>query len=156
MPSERFQQRTGAICLLPRGHSLGKRAEIQARDLVDTRVILLDRDTPFHHVIKRSFAEAGVSSQMVLETNRFSAASALVANGVGVSVLDPFAAFSCLKDESVLLRPFKANAKFSVDIIRAAGSSKSLLVEEFLKQVSKQRAKMEHLLHQAFLERSEG
>jgi DNA-binding transcriptional LysR family regulator len=152
MVTERFQEIPNAICLLPHGHSLARKKAIHPRDLLSTRVISMDRDTPFNHVIKRALTEAGVSSQMVLETNRSVTAWALVTQSVGVTVVNPFAAFCCHNQGNVLLRPFLAKVKFSVDIIRATGQLKSLLVEEFLGHVSKQKKIMEKRLQKAFLE----
>jgi DNA-binding transcriptional LysR family regulator len=152
MITERFQERPGAICLLPYGHKLASKKAIQPKDLLNARVISVDRDTSFQHPIKRALAEAGVSSQVVLETNRFATAWALVTQGVGVSIVDPFAAFSCYSQGNVLLRPFQAEVKFSIDIVRTAGQAKPLLVEEFLGHVSKQKKIMEKRLQKAFVE----
>ena len=150
--TERFLERPGAICLLPPGHGLASKKAIHPKDLLNVRFISVDRDTPFQHLIKRAFTEAGVSSQMVLETNRFATAWALVTRGVGVSVVDPFAAFCCHSQGSVLLRPFQADVSFSVDVVRTAGQVKPLLVEEFLGHVAKQKKIMEKRLQQAFVE----
>jgi DNA-binding transcriptional LysR family regulator len=152
MITERFQESTDAICLLPRGHRLAKKKAINASDLLNTRVISMDRDTPFNHVIKRALTKAGVSDQMVLETNRSVTAWALVTQGVGVTVVNPFAALYCHSQGNVLLRPFVVDVKFSVDIIRATGQLKSLLVGEFLGHAAKQKKIMESHLQKAFLE----
>jgi hypothetical protein len=53
-----------------------------------------------------ALTEAGVSDQMVLETNRSVTAWALVTQGVGVTVVNPFAALCCHGRGNVLLRPF--------------------------------------------------
>jgi DNA-binding transcriptional LysR family regulator len=152
MMTERFHEHHGAICLLPCGHSLASKKTIHPRDLRNARYISVDRDTPFQLLLKQAFTDAGVSSQMVLETNRFATAWALVTQGVGVSLVDPFAAFCCHSQGKVLLRPFQAEVKFSVDIVRAAGQAKPLLVEEFLGHVSKQKKNMEKHLQKAFVE----
>jgi hypothetical protein len=52
----------------------------------------------------------------------------------------------------VLLRPFQAEVKFSIDIVRTAGQAKPLLVEDFLGHVSKQKKIMEKRLQRAFVE----
>lgn len=150
--TERFQERPEAICLIPPGHKLAKKKTIHPRDLLGTRVISVDRDTPFYRQIRSALNEAGVGNQLVLETNRSITAWALVTEGVGVTLVNPFAAFSCHSQGNVLLRPFLAKVTFSVDIIRATGQKKSLLVEEFLNHVSKQKKIMDKSLQKAFLE----
>jgi DNA-binding transcriptional LysR family regulator len=152
MITERFQEIPDAVCLLPRDHNLARKKTIHPRDLLNTRVISMDRDTPFNHTIKRALTEAGVSGQMVLETNRSVTAWALVTQGVGVTVVNPFAALCCHSQGNVLLRPFLADVRFSVDIVRATGKLRSLLVEKFLDYVSKQKKIMEKRLQKAFVE----
>jgi DNA-binding transcriptional LysR family regulator len=152
MTTERFQEIQDAICLLPRGHNLARKKTIHPRDLLNSRVISMDRDTPFTHAIKRALTEAGINGQMVLETNRSVTAWALVTQGIGVTVVNPFAALCCHSQGNVLLRPFLVDVKFSVDIIRATGKLKSLLVEEFLGHVAKQKKVMEKRLQKAFVE----
>jgi DNA-binding transcriptional LysR family regulator len=152
MMTERFQERPDAICLLPHGHVLTRKKTIQPSDLRRTRVISVDRDTPFNHAIKRALTEAGVGGQLVLETNRAATAWALVTQGAGVTVVNPFAALCCHSQGNVLLRPFLVEVNFGVDVIRASGQLKSLLVEEFLSHVAKQKKVMEKRLQRAFLE----
>jgi DNA-binding transcriptional LysR family regulator len=152
MITERFQERPEAVCLLPHGHRLATKKAVGPKDLLNTRVISVDRDTPFNRLIQRALTEAGVSDQMVLETNRAVTAWALVSQGVGVTVVNPFAAFCCHSQGNVLLRPFLVEVKFSVDIIRATGQLKSLLIEKFLGHVSKQKKIMETRLRKAFVE----
>ena len=152
MMTERFQERPDAICLLPYGHVLAKKKMILPSDLRNTRVISVERDTSFNHLIKRALIEAGVSDQMVLETNRAMTAWALVTQDVGVTVVNPFAAFCCHSQGNVLLRPFKVVANYSVDVIRASSQLKSLLIEEFLGHVGRQKKVMEKRLKQAFTE----
>lgn len=152
MMTEKFQELSEAVCLIPIGHKLAQKKAIRPKDLVGTRVISVDRDTPFNRLIQSALTKAGLREQMVLETNRSVTAWALVAQGVGVTVVNPFAALFCHGQGGVLLRPLIANVTFSAELIRATGRQKSLLVEEFLTYAAKQKKNMEARLKKAFTE----
>jgi DNA-binding transcriptional LysR family regulator len=149
---KRFHDRAMAVCLIPYDHPLARKKEIKPCDLLKTPFISVDRDTPFNRAIKQALSEAGVSSRSVVETNRSVTAWALVTQGVGVAVVNPFAALCCHSQGNVLMRPFAAEVKFSVDILMAAGQLKPLLVEEFLSYATKQKKNMESHLRKAFAE----
>lgn len=152
MAIKRFQDGSTAVCLLPLGHTLARKKTIKPSDLLKTPFISVDRDTPFNRTVKQILFKAGVNDRMVVETNRSMTASALVAQGVGVAIVNPFAALSCHSQGNVLLRPFATPVKSSVDILMAAERKMPLLVDEFLNYVTKQKGDMEIRLRKAFIE----
>ena len=141
-----FQERPGAICILPPSHPLRRKKTLQATDFEGEPFISVGRDTPFRYVIDRAFADAGVNRNIIIEASHFATAYALVAEGAGVSVIDPFSTIACFRKDQVALRPFSPELKFVVNLLKPANIPLPSIAQEFLVHLSNEQKLMSELL----------
>lgn len=136
-----FQERPGAVCILPAHHPLRKKKALHAKDFADEPFISVGRDTSFRYQIERAFIDANVNRRMVFQTNHFATACALVAQGAGLTIVDPFSAQAYF-GKGVRLRPFLPEIPFRVNLIRPANRPTPVIVEEFLAQLTEDQLKL--------------
>lgn len=78
------------IAVVPPGHALASKTSVTADDLAAYPLISFSRNLPLGHLIETAFRRAGVARRIALEVNQSSVACALVRQGIGVAVIDPF------------------------------------------------------------------
>jgi len=94
-----------AVCIMPRGHHLGRHEVIEPHMLSDEPFISLGSNSPLRMRIDAQFKDAGVNRNLLLEATLASSVRRLVARGVGVGIIDPLVAMAGIGDE-VIVRPF--------------------------------------------------
>jgi DNA-binding transcriptional LysR family regulator len=98
--------RESALCVMPAGHPLAGKAAISARDLAGLPFVSFPRGTPFRFETDALFARENVERQLLTEAGTHEAVCALVAAGLGLSVVSPFSPH--LRGNSQLVfRPFR-------------------------------------------------
>jgi DNA-binding transcriptional LysR family regulator len=80
------------VCAVPPGHRLADRERIALADLVDEPMILFRRDIPFGTMIAQACQQANVELQSIVDVTRADQAMALVKGGLGLAIVDEFAA----------------------------------------------------------------
>ena len=80
------------VCAIPPGHRLAELGRIALADLVDEPMILFRRDIPFGTMVARACQQADVELQSVVDVTRADQALALVKGGLGLAIVDEFAA----------------------------------------------------------------
>jgi DNA-binding transcriptional LysR family regulator len=83
------------VAVLPAGHALLARSSLRPQDFAGEAFISLADDDPYRSAIDGLFADAGVQRQLRLQTHSAVAACALVAQGLGVTIVNPFTALAC-------------------------------------------------------------
>jgi DNA-binding transcriptional LysR family regulator len=137
-----FQETPGAICVLPPHHPLRRKKVLRAQDFVGQPFISVGRDTPFRYVIDRAFSDAGVQRNIVAEASHFATAYALAAEGVGITVIDPFSTVACFRKDSVYVRPFEPELKFVVNLLKPSNTPTPALAGEFLAHLAQEQRAM--------------
>lgn len=97
--------RTRTVCVLPPGHELASRPVIYARDLHEQAFIALSREEGRQVLVDRALRAAGARPREVVECPMATAAVAMAAQGVGVTLADAFSALPFLP--GVMLRRFE-------------------------------------------------
>jgi DNA-binding transcriptional LysR family regulator len=144
--AELFQSPFGALAILPANHHLRSKRLLQPEDFEGENFISIGRDNPFRYLIDRAFVDAGVTRNVVVEASHVATAAALVAEGAGITVLDPYTAVSCCKQESVVLRPFQPEIKFEVKLLSPSNQPVPLIVQEFLQHLGTEHNSMKKLI----------
>ncbi|MGT2477083.1 LysR family transcriptional regulator [Paraburkholderia terrae] len=93
------------MCALPPGHPLAARERIALADLEQEPMILFRRDIPFGTIIVRACQQANVELTSVVDVTRADQALALVRGGLGLAIVDEFAA----GDIDCIVRPLVEN-----------------------------------------------
>jgi len=122
---------TDCVCILPPGHDLGKQAEISVGDLADLPFISLGQETLNRFKVDAMFENAGVKRKVQIETLLSSAAASFVMEGIGVSVVDPFAG-NMVKNLGGIVRPFKPTVTFEFGVVISQSKTLSGLEQDFL------------------------
>lgn len=141
-----FQSAFGALCILPASHRLRRKKVLQPEDFEGEDFISIGRDNPFRYLIDRAFVDAGVTRNIVVEASHVATAAALVAEGAGITVLDPYTAVSCVRPKDVVLRPFQPEIKFEVKLLSPANQPIPLIVEEFLQHLGTEHNAMKRVI----------
>jgi DNA-binding transcriptional LysR family regulator len=141
-----FQSPFGALCVLPANHHLRRKKVLQPEDFEGEDFISIGRDNPFRYLIDRAFVDAGVTRNIVVEASHVATAAALVSEGAGISVLDPYTAVSCVPRENVVLRPFQPEIKFEVKLLSPSIQPVPLIVDEFLQHLDSEHNAMKKVI----------
>lgn len=120
---------TASVCVLPAGHPLGGKETIEAADIRDETFIALGREDGSRQAVERSFDDAGLRLEARFEAHFSDAACALVAEGLGVSVVDTFAAERWRG--RLIVKPFLPYVPCYVYLTRSRSHMSSLLQEQF-------------------------
>ena len=125
---------TEGVCVMPRGHVLCEKSVITPEDLRDTPLVLLGRQRTLRNELDQVFRAAHITPNVRVEVHAVSGACALVAEGIGVSIINGLLAtdFAYLPIETRPFRPMLPYAfgfAFRDDVPRSivAGSFAQLL-----------------------------
>lgn len=119
------------VAILPKGHPLAGEESITPEMLADQPFIAISRERTTHHRVMSVFAERGLPFRIVVETEFFASICGLVANGLGVSVIDPATAeeFAPL---GLVTRPFTPAVSYEFAVFHSADREPSRLARDFL------------------------
>jgi len=110
--------RSDCVCVMPLDHVLCNKAIIEAADLRDHSFIALPQQTYVGRQLGQTLADAKVRLVPRIEALASFAVCAMVAEGLGIAVTDPFtAAFS---GHRVCQRPFSPTINFGIRLIYPA------------------------------------
>jgi DNA-binding transcriptional LysR family regulator len=119
-----------AVCVLPLSHRLARRRKVHAADLDGERMVALSPDDTVRKAIDRILADAGVAPRIVVETPFSATVAALVTEGAGIGLMNPFSIDRDLRTRVAIL-PFEPAVHFRALILRPPGAADSWLVNAF-------------------------
>ena len=105
-----------SLCGRPAGHALAARDRLTPQDLKDVPFVALAHQTVTAAFVTERFSEAGITPNIVAESQPSYAACGLVAEGLGVGIVDPFTP-SLFSDKGLLVVPFEPVIPFDVFLI---------------------------------------
>ena len=104
-------RRSRFVCALPVGHPLAQLACIKPTDLRDIPLISLVRRNDARATADRIFTKAGVIPNIVIETTTATCSLDLVAEGVGVALLNAFP-IHLISNSQVIFLPFEPEMSY--------------------------------------------
>jgi DNA-binding transcriptional LysR family regulator len=119
-----------AVLALPIGHALASSATVRITELEGERCVLLGRQFQLGDLIEKLFDSNNVRPRYVAETQNASAACAMVAEGMGVAVVDPISAIPFSQD--VVVRPLLPTVDFPVQLLAPPGRPLSQVAARFI------------------------
>lgn len=125
MPAVRY------VAVVPEGHRLAAKRVIRPRDFAGEPFIAIGPTTPSRFRVDDVFSRHGVTRTIRAETPLSEIACAMVASGIGVSVVDPFTAGE-YATRGVVSRPFEPVLQFQVAALYPAHRSLSPVARDFI------------------------
>ncbi|MCL7940737.1 LysR family transcriptional regulator [Halomonas sp. ATCH28] len=108
---------TQARCLIPKGHPLASRTAVSVGDLEDQYLVISNQPNVGADPLLNLAATHGIHIAGKTEAN-IGAITALVANGVGISVMNPITATDQLsRRDGVVMLPFAPEIDFSFGLV---------------------------------------
>ena len=123
-----------AVCVLPIGHRLADKRVIHADDLDGEDFISLSQSSLLHVQIQTALEAARARCTFRIETRYAGTAIAFVAQGLGVTIVDPFA-ISEVGLERVLRKPFRPRIGYESSVVLPAQRPNPGLAEDFAEEV---------------------
>jgi DNA-binding transcriptional LysR family regulator len=126
-----------AVCALPQRHALARKRTITVSDLAGIPLIA-GAPGVFQQAIEESFARAGVAPRFALMAQYTAARCGLVAEGLGLAIVDPLPARE-LTGLPIVLRPFQPRLPIETMLIRPGGMAPGSLAARFIELLKAER-----------------
>ena len=119
------------VCVFPTGHRLETCKVVTPADLDGERIIHTRRDSAFFKSLSDLFKSQGYQFNTLVEIRQFTAACALISQGIGVAVISELDAEKIASD-AVQLRPFAPTLPHRLSLLQPTLMRPSLVVQEFI------------------------
>lgn len=125
------------VCVLPVDHPLANKHVITPQDFSDLNFISLSANDNYRQLLDALFVEHGVARRMVMETHSAASVCSMVAQGIGVSIVNPLTALEYAQPARegagrIAVRRFSETVPFTVSLIRPLHRPASALVDTFV------------------------
>jgi DNA-binding transcriptional LysR family regulator len=125
------------LCAVPVGHRLAALDVVTPEDLQGEAMIgWLPNKAQTYAAEQGSLQDAGVAPRFMVKTHTSHTRYAMVAHGLGVSIVEPFAA-SIWQAHGVVLRPFETELRLEYVLACPSNGLRSELVQDFREAVFK-------------------
>jgi DNA-binding transcriptional LysR family regulator len=121
------------VCVMPEGHRLQARETVSLAELQNENVVLFKRDIPFGTAIAQACQQAGVEIKSTLDVMRADQAMALVAGGLGVTIVDNFSTAG----SSLVVRPLREEIALTAQFVYSRFAPPSRNASLFMHEVYK-------------------
>jgi DNA-binding transcriptional LysR family regulator len=118
------------LCMLTKTHPLAKLKQLTPDDLDGVPFVTLFRGDPVYQQLASAFSEYGARWNVVAETEFFSTACQLVAEGHGIGIVDPVV--SRPFTEGLVTRPFKPKIQYQIAILSPTHEALSQVAQDFI------------------------
>ena len=119
------------VCVLPQGHPLALRAELAPADFASQPFIYFSQNDPYRHKLDVVFHEAAVARDYAAETTTAASVCAMVAAGVGISVINPLTAASHTGGP-VVFRRLSVPVPYKLSLWHPARSNRLAQIKRFI------------------------
>ena len=125
---------TPPVCIMPRGHALARLSVIQADDLDGLDFVSLAAGDRMRQQLDALCEERGAKRSMKVEAALSASCVDLVANGVGVAVVDRLSAWMA-RDRSIEIRDFRPQLNVNLSVYRPWGTIASSVADTFIEHL---------------------
>lgn len=119
-----------AVCALPKRHALAAKRVISVEDLAG-EIMIAGGPGVFQQAIEDTLAQAGIAPLFPFMAQYTAARCGLVAEGLGLAIVDPVASRN-LAGLPIVLRPFRPRIPIETVLIRPAGQPPDHLTERLI------------------------
>ncbi len=122
--------------ILPKGHPLASKPELDAADIAGAPFIALRPFTLLRIAIDSLFASLDLSLAIQFETSSGLSACQLVAKGLGITLADPLVV-RCVPQDQIEIRPWRPGLRLSYGFLYSVAHTPSALVLDFAETVAR-------------------
>jgi DNA-binding transcriptional LysR family regulator len=129
-------------CVMPTGHPLAAKSEVQATDLLDYPLITFAPQMIMRAIVDQVFAAAGVAPEIRVRVVLSFTAIILARAGAGVAIMDPLL-LETLQLPGLVVRPLRPRAQVEMLLVHPRDAPLSQTMERFiacLREVLSRRA----------------
>lgn len=127
-----------AVCAVPSDHPLAGRDVIQAQDLHGESFIALSPEDTTRRRLDALLADSCVQPKVVVETPHSATVYALVAEGIGIGLINPYG-IAVTSDPRVQIKPFAPALHFKALLIFRPDMQKSRIIHALVKALLEAR-----------------
>lgn len=127
--------RMEAVCALPAGHALGRHKVLTAQQIAAEPLISLSNEDKARIMVDQFFEAANVRTRTVVETQLSESACQFVAEGAGVSIVEPLSTLG-FSDQQIIVRPITPRFFFDIWLVTPTLRPTSLITLEFIEHFS--------------------
>ena len=129
-PSLKLTPIPGSVMVvMPEGHRLASRPILRAKDIAGERIIMLGRGSYLRHSIETALAQVHVETQ--IESPLAAIACAFVAQGLGITLVDPFTAAD-FRGRGVIARRFEPAIDVGYSLVTSKDRPMSHVASDFV------------------------
>lgn len=125
---------TPPVCIMPKGHALGRLSVIQPDDLEGLDFVSLGAGDPMRRQLDALCEDRGVKRSLKVEAALSDTCVNLVANRVGVAVIDRLSAWMA-KDLPIEIRDFQPHLDVNLSVYRPWGTVASTVADTFIEHL---------------------
>lgn len=122
--------RVDEVCVLPHGHPLCSRPRVTLPNFAGQSFISLSATDPYRIQLDAMFSQYGVARELRIETHSAASVCALVAQGLGIAIVNPLSALA-LQGTGIVLRRLGVSVPFNVSLVRPEHRASNPLVDVF-------------------------
>lgn len=120
------------VLIVPRGHRLGRlRRPVEPRDIADDPFLALALEDGMRHMAEEIFRSAGITPRRRIETPYSATLCRLVAEGLGVALVNPLVAADDSRGLPITVLPFRPTVPFRYLMLRPPGGMRDRLSDAF-------------------------
>lgn len=125
-----------AVCVMPNEHGLVSKSVVTPRDLQGERFVSFMQGSRIRHAIDTIFERRNIRRKTTAQAFASHSACSLVANGFGISIVDPFTAQEYVQRGMLVVRPFRPAVTYHFHMLFPRFRPRSLLAAEFGKELA--------------------
>lgn len=119
------------VCVLPKGHPLAARAVLTPADFAGQPFIYFSQNDPYRHKLDTVFHQANVMRDYAAETTTAASVCAMVAAGIGISIINPLTAANHAEGK-VVFRRLSVAVPYHVTLWYPPRSTRLVQVRRFI------------------------
>lgn len=119
------------VCVMPGDHKLTRLKVIEPVHLADEPLLLISENSLMRKRLLQTFQEAGVKANVILDSTYTGPICSLVAQGMGVSILD-YVTAKAYTEQNIVIRPFKPKVPCELKLVKPAGQALSEPAQTFI------------------------
>jgi DNA-binding transcriptional LysR family regulator len=103
------------LCIMPPDHPLARHEVIEIEQMAGSSFIYYSEEDTYRRHIDARFEAAGVSRNLMVETTTATSIGAMVATGIGISIVNPLTALA-FEGPNLTVRPMAQPIPYSLNI----------------------------------------